>query len=107
MNVTKIRLFENLIEIHYKNLKSVKDFAGKLNISANYLIAVCKETIGRTAGEMSCGRVILETKRLLLHSSISVCEVAYYLGYYDCSYFIGLFKKDVGNTPEKFRTLNH
>jgi AraC-like DNA-binding protein len=51
-------------------------------------------------------RVILEAKRLLLHSSISVCEAAYYLGYDDCSYFIRLFKKDVGHTPEKFRTLN-
>jgi AraC-like DNA-binding protein len=106
LNVSKIRLFENLIEIHYKNLKSVKDFAGKLNISANYLNAVCKETIGRTAGEMIRDRVILEAKRLLLHSSISVCEAAYYLGYDDCSYFIRLFKKDVGHTPEKFRTLN-
>lgn len=106
LNVSKIRLFENLIEVHYKNLKSVKDFAGKLNISANYLNAVCKETIGRTAGEMIRDRVILEAKRLLLHSSISVCEAAYYLGYDDCSYFIRLFKKDVGHTPEKFRTLN-
>lgn len=49
LNVSKIRLFENLIEIHYKNLKLVKDFAGKLKISASYLNAVCKETIGRTA----------------------------------------------------------
>jgi AraC family transcriptional activator of pobA len=106
LNVSKIRLFENLIEIHYKNLKSVKDFAGKLSISANYLNAICKETIGKTAGEMIRNRVILEAKRLLLHSSISVCEAAYHLGYDDCSYFIRLFKKDVGRTPEKFRALN-
>ena len=106
LNTSKIRNFENLIEIHHKKLKSVKDYAAKLNISANYLNAVCKETVGRTAGDMIRDRIILEAKRLFLHSTISVCEAAYFLGYDDCSYFIRMFKKNEGKTPEKFRASN-
>ena len=103
LNVSKIRNFEMLIEKHFKEYKSVKNFADKLNITANYLNAICTKTIGRTAGELIRDRVILEAKRLLLHSSISVCEMAYHLGYDDCSYFIRVFKKEVGSTPEQFR----
>ena len=106
LNVSKIRSFEMLIEKHFKEYKSVKNFADKLNITANYLNAICTKTIGRTAGELIRDRVILEAKRLLLHSSISVCEMAYHLGYDDCSYFIRVFKKEVGSTPEQFRLIN-
>jgi len=106
LNISKVRHFENLIETNFKSLKSVKEYAALLNITANYLNAVCKETVGRTAGDMIRDRIILEAKRLLLHSTISVCETAYHLGYDDCSYFIRLFKKNTGNTPEKFRSKN-
>ncbi len=106
LNISKIRSFEKLIENHYKEYKSVTDFADKLNITANYLNAICTKTVGRTAGELIRNRVILEAKRLLLHSTMSVCEMAYHLGYDDCSYFIRVFKKDVGHTPEQFRVLN-
>lgn len=106
LNISKIRSFEKLIEKHFREYKSVKDFGDKLNITANYLNAICTKTVGRTAGEMIRDRVILEAKRLLLHSSISVCEMAYHLGYDDCSYFIRVFKKDVGFTPEQFRQSN-
>ena len=37
---------------------------------------------------------------------MSVCEMAYHLGYDDCYYFIRVFKKDVGRTPEQFRLKN-
>jgi AraC family transcriptional regulator, transcriptional activator of pobA len=106
LNISKIRNFEVLIEKHFKEYKSVKDFADKLNITANYLNAICTKTVGKTAGEMIRDRVILEAKRLLLHSSISVCEMAYLLGYDDCSYFIRVFKKEVEHTPEHFRLIN-
>lgn len=103
LNISKIRSFEKLIENHYREYKSVTDFAEKLNITANYLNAICTKTVGRTAGELIRDRIVLEAKRLLLHSTMSVCEMAYHLGYDDCSYFIRVFKKDVGHTPEQFR----
>ncbi len=107
LNFTKIHKFETLIDQNYKSIKSVKDYASLLNISAYYLNAICKDTLGRTSGDMIRDRVILEAKRLLLHTSISVCEAAYQLGYEDCSYFIRLFKKNTELSPEKFRTLKN
>jgi AraC family transcriptional regulator, transcriptional activator of pobA len=102
--LTKIRQFEGLIEKSYQSLKGVKEYASLLNMTPNYLNAICSTTLGKTAGEMIRDRVILEAKRLLIHSPLSICEMGYALGYDDCSYFIRMFKKSVGQTPEQFRT---
>lgn len=106
LSISKFKTFETLIEGYYLKYKSVKDYASQLNITANYLNAICNKIVGRTAGELIRNRIILEAKRLLLHSSMSICEIAYHLGYEDCSYFIRVFKKDVHQTPEQFRLLN-
>ncbi len=105
LNITKVRQFESLIEQNYSKLKGVKEYANLLNLTPNYLNAICSKTVGKSAGEMVRDRVILEAKRLLIHSSLSICEMGYKLGYDDCSYFIRIFKKDVGKTPEQFRLL--
>ncbi|MFN3849710.1 MAG: AraC family transcriptional regulator [Spirosomataceae bacterium] len=106
LNISKIRVFEELIEKNYRKQKAVKDYADLMYMTANYLNAVCTKTVGKTAGEMIRDRILLEAKRLLIHSSMSVCQMGYYLGYDDCSYFIRMFKKDTGVTPEKFRAKN-
>jgi len=66
-SISKIKHFENLIEEQHKNYKSVKDYADQLNITANYLNAICNKIVGRTAGELIRDRIVLEAKRLLLH----------------------------------------
>lgn len=106
LSISKIKHFETLIEEYYLTYKSVKDYANQLNITANYLNAICNKIVGRTAGELIRDRIVLEAKRLLLHSSMSICEIAYHLGYEDCSYFIRVFKKDVHQTPDQFRVLH-
>jgi len=100
---TKIGLFEALIEKNYSTMKGVKDYAAVMNMTPNYLNAICTRVLGKNAGEMIRDRIFLEAKRLLVHSSLSICEMAYSLGYDDCSYFIRMFKKSVGQTPEQYR----
>ena len=48
-------------------------------------------------------RITLEAKRLLAHTSMSVKEIAYKLGYDDPSYFIRLFTNQVSQSPQSFR----
>jgi AraC-like DNA-binding protein len=102
-NLSKLHQFESLIEHNFIQIKAVKDYANLMNLSPNYLNAITSACIGKSAGEMIRDRIILETKRLLAHSSLSICEMAYKLGFEDCSYFIRIFKKAVGFTPEQFR----
>lgn len=48
-------------------------------------------------------RIMLEAKRLLSYSSLSVKEIAYQLGYDDPAYFNRLFTKKTGDTPSNFK----
>jgi len=48
-------------------------------------------------------RVILEAKRQLLHSSLKIKEIAFYLGFEDPSYFVKFFKRQTGYLPAEFR----
>jgi AraC family transcriptional regulator, transcriptional activator of pobA len=103
--MARIRIFEQLIELHHTKKKGVKEYAQLMHLSPNYLNSLCTKSIGKTAGDMIRERIVLEAKRLLLHSSMSVCEIAYHLGYEDCSYFIRLFKAATRNTPEQYRKV--
>jgi AraC family transcriptional activator of pobA len=87
----------------YKQLKSPGDYAAALHLSLSYLNEAVKEATGFTITYWIHQEVMLEAKRLLYHSSCTVKEIAYELGYEDPTYFSRLFKKTVGKTPGDFR----
>ncbi len=102
-NHTLLRNFMNLIELNYKTLRLPKDYAALLYITPNHLNALCKELLGKSAGEIIRNRIMLEAKRLLVIKDYSVSEIAYTLSFNDNSYFTKFFKKIEGLTPEEFR----
>ena len=99
--------FRKLVNNGFAELKTPKGFAQMLNISPNYLNAICKEIYNKTVSEIIQERVILEAKRLLAHTGLSVSEISYKLGFEDNSYFGRYFKKAVGMPPEKYRTITY
>nr|WP_295928292.1 helix-turn-helix domain-containing protein [uncultured Dyadobacter sp.] len=48
-------------------------------------------------------RILLEAKRLLCYTNLSVKEVAYQLGYEDPAYFNRMFTGKTGDTPHNFK----
>lgn len=99
----KVLLFEKMVETHFVQQKTPSWYAAEINISTNYLNKLCNEHRGTTAGELIRRRVVVEAKRLLHYTSLSVAEIAYQLGFETPSYFITFFKKNTGYTPEQFR----
>jgi AraC family transcriptional activator of pobA len=96
-------VFQELIEENFLTLKTPKQYAEKMNVTANYLNALCKKKSGKSAGELIRQRVLLEAKRLLAHTKLTVSEISFKLGFEDNSYFGRFFKKYIGLTPETFR----
>jgi AraC family transcriptional activator of pobA len=99
----QIRQFGALLNTHYRSKRSVRDYAELLHVSANHLNALCRRQLNKTASTLIHERVIVEAQRLLTHSSLSVAQVAYELGFEDASYFVRYFRTYAGTTPEAFR----
>jgi AraC family transcriptional regulator, transcriptional activator of pobA len=97
--------FRKIVNSRFISLRTSKDYAQVLNITPNYLNALCREYFFKTAGEIIQERVILEAKRMLMHSSLSISEISYKLGFNDNSYFGRYFKNVVGMTPKSFRSI--
>ena len=108
--LTKLRQFEDLIEENFRSEKFVKEYAFKLNITEKHLNRVTKSCIGKTSTQLISERIILEAKRMLFYSKLNVTQIGEELGYFDNSYFVRFFKKNVGLTPlaflAKYKVLN-
>jgi AraC-like DNA-binding protein len=105
---SSLRLFRDfkvLLEKHFVEYHQVQDYAGMLAITDKYLNELSKKTVGMTASELIHDRIVLEARRLLLHSELSNKEVAFHLKFEDPSHFSKFFKKKTGYTPTDFRTV--
>lgn len=74
-----------------------------LYITPNYLNGICKDMLGKSAGQVIRDRILLEAKRLLVNAEMNVEEIAAKLHFSDNSYFTKFFKKYTGLTPDAFR----
>ena len=95
--------YKNLIQDKYKILKSPKEYASLLNITPNYLNTIAKSATGTSAGEHIKQRVILEARRLLVHTDLTVTQISYELGFKDKSHFGKYFKSAEQISPQQFR----
>ena len=97
------RSFSQLVEWHYARLHTVADYADLLHITPKALNKRITRYSNTTPNDIIKNRIILEVKRLLVHTHLSVKEIGYKLGYDDVSYFIRFFTKQAGTTPNNFR----
>lgn len=98
-----INQYKTYINQFYKEWKLPKLYAQVLNMTPNYLNAICNKILGVSATYLIKERVILEAKRFLTHSDLSVTQIAYELGFDDNSHFGKYFKSSTNCTPEGFR----
>jgi AraC-like DNA-binding protein len=97
------RFFIQLVENNFSKHHDVASYANMLNISAKALNKrICKYQ-KCTPNEIIKKRIIMEAKRLLIYTHLSVKEIGYKLGYDDPSYFIRFFSKQVKIAPKTFR----
>jgi len=102
-DVQFLRKFSKMVEQHYKTLHTVADYADLLFITPKNLSKKVKLVSKETPNEIIKNRIILESKRLLAHTSMTVKEIAYSLNYEDDAYFIRFFTKNTGISPSTFR----
>ena len=96
--------FKNLVEYQYPKSRNVNMYAEMLNISPKHLNAIVREFTLNTAKAFIDGYVILEIKRTIFSTNISLKEVAYALGFDETTNFTKFFKKHTGLTPKEYKS---
>ena len=102
-----IRKFQQLVELHFREMKLPNEYASLLYITPHYLNAQCKTFLHTPAGEVIRNRIVLEAKRLLVNAELSIAAIALELNFADSSYFVKFFKKYTGATPDAFRNKHY
>lgn len=96
--------FLSLINYTISENLSVKAYADKLNLSTDKLNEICKEHYGKTPKTIILDKKILEAKRLLYFTNLSVKEIAFRLGFEDSSYFSRVFRQKTTLSPTDFKS---
>jgi AraC family transcriptional activator of pobA len=97
------RRFKALAEQHLLTLNSAKAYAQKLNVTERRLTEATKQATGFTANELIRDRILLEAKRLLVHTDTPVARIATMLQFQDPAYFTRFFRQHAGIAPLEFR----
>lgn len=92
-----------LVEDNFTKIHAVKDYIAELGVSRPTLSNCTLQHIRKTPLKFINDRIVLEAKRMLRFSSLNVKGVAFTLGFEDVSYFIKMFRREVGKSPAEFK----
>jgi AraC family transcriptional activator of pobA len=95
--------FRESVERNLRSGWEVNRFAKALGVTPARLRGACLEVTGRPPTHIVHDRLILEAKRSLLYTNMTVAETAYDLGFSDPAYFSRFFSERVGVSPAEFR----
>lgn len=95
--------FQNLLEKNYSESKQVNYYADKMGFSTKKLNTIVKYIANKPVKAFIDDVVIIKVKRFLLHSNLSVKEVAFKVGFKDPTNLYKYFKKHTKYTPEAYK----
>jgi len=95
--------FRQAVETHLRAGWPMNRYAKVLGVTPHQLRAACLEVTGGPPTHIVHERLVLEAKRTLLYTSLSIAETAYELGFSDPAYFSRFFSERVGVSPAEFR----
>ena len=103
VNLEYLLSFKDLLEQNFRSSKTVKTYASALSLSEKQLHKATTTVVDKTPKQLIDERIVLEAKRLLVHSTSTIKEVAYELGFEEPTNFIKYFRKHTNITPVEFR----
>ena len=91
------------IEIHLREGWSVARYAAALSVTPARLRAACVEVAGKSPVRIVEDRLLLEARRNLLYTNMTVAQIAWHLGFGDPAYFSRWFSQRAEQSPATYR----
>lgn len=99
-----MRHFSRLIESHYREHLPLAEYARLVGLSATHLNYLCREFHGCSALSVLHQRLMLEARRNLQYTTMTITQLSDYLGFTDVTYFSRFFRRYSGVSPKTFRS---
>jgi AraC-like DNA-binding protein len=98
------RRFRLAVETEFARTRRVEDYAQLLGYSVRTLTRVTQEAVGCAAKAYIDDRVLLEAKRLLVHSDLAAQAIGQRIGFSEGTAFARFFRQRAGLAPASFRS---
>ncbi len=102
-NKELVNNFKQLVNEHFIEHKDLVFYTEQLGVSSRQLLYATKLAVGKNAKEIIIEKIIIEGKRFLTYSGLSVKQIAYCLGFNEPNNFSIFFNKYTGMTPLTFK----
>lgn len=96
-------LFRAEVERRFALSREVASYERYVGYSAKTLTRTTRAATGMSAKRFIDQRVLLEARRLLAHTELSVGEIAGRIGFSEPTNFIKFFRREGGESPSAFR----
>lgn len=94
--------FKKLLEQHIKEKQRIGEYAELLSISRITLNKAVKAQFYVTASNILKQRLLFEVKNLLIHSELTINEIAHNLNFSEPNHLMRFFKSQTGKTTTEF-----
>jgi AraC family transcriptional activator of pobA len=99
------RRYRKVVEARLREGWSVARYASELCVTTDRLHDACSEAAGKAPQQILHDRLMLEAKRNLIYTTMTVSEVACDLGFSDPAYFSRFFSSRAGMSPTVYRKV--
>ena len=96
------RFFKLVID-HFATHRQSSFYAEQLGVTPQYLSTVVKEVTGKNVLDIIAHVVIMDARRKLRSTQMTIQEIGYSLGFPNPSFFGKYFKRYTDTTPQKYR----
>ncbi|GBF76135.1 DNA-binding response regulator [Paenibacillus sp. 598K] len=98
-----VQQIEAYIERHYREEITLTRLSQRFFVNASYCSFIFKEKTGTNLTDFILAKRIAKARELLSETSYSLDSIARMVGYSNAKYFMRLFKKATGMTPQAYR----
>ena len=99
----RFKVFQEDLETNFRRHHDVAYYARNLFVSPKTLCNLVHKFTGKSPAEVITERIMLEARRLIYHSDLSIKQIAHTLGFADSAYFNRYFKKAMNVSPGVYR----